>query len=296
MLVGAVDLPRAQHGLRPPADAADGSKDVIVPIALVELGTFENRQVLRILNDDLSFVEHVLAIGGHAVQDQRTGSSHGVNQVGGSIVVPERTRVLETRSCDYDFRFAPWSRNFFRGAYVNSFAWGREVNIKAPIMLSDGWCPDSFAVTIAADHAVAGVHVEAVDDVADDGPMDEVRRLKNGNARHEVKGGSYEIVIQAVANHVGIGIVGEEDGVAVDRLPSQRGRPVTTTPGRRAGFLGTWIVGDSGLGDGGWGLRWRSREGCREIEAKQELWQRSLGENSCFLSHRVAFTCAQFVF
>ena len=201
------------------------------------------------------------------MQNQRAGSSHGVNQVGGSIVIPERTWILETGSCNYDFRFAPWSRNFFRSAYVNSFAWGREVNIKAPIVLSDGWRPHSFAVTIAANHAVARVHVQAIDHVTDDGPMDKISRLKNGNAGHEMKGRSDEIVIQAVTDDVGIGIVGEEDGVAIDGLPSQRGRPVTTTPGSRARFLGAPIVGDPGLRSGAQGLRSSSREGRRQVEA-----------------------------
>ena len=69
-------------------------------------------------------------------------------------------------------------------------------------MLSDGWRPDSFAVTIAANHAVARVHVQAVDDVTNDGPMDKISRLKNGNAGHEVKGRSDEIGIQAVTDDV----------------------------------------------------------------------------------------------
>ena len=83
-------------------------------------------------------------------------------------------------------------------------------------MLPDGGRPHAFAVAIAAHHAVARVHGEAIDHVTDDCPMDEVGGLQNGNAGNEMEGGGDEIVVDAVADDVGVGVIGEENGVVVN--------------------------------------------------------------------------------
>ena len=46
LVVRAVDLARAQDRLRSHADAAEGRKDVVIAVALIELGAFEGGQVL----------------------------------------------------------------------------------------------------------------------------------------------------------------------------------------------------------------------------------------------------------
>src|SRR6202034_948996 len=95
VFVWTPDAVRPQYSLRSGAHTPERRKDVVVVSPFVELWAFEYRQVFRILHDHFAIIENMLAIGGHAMQDQRPRPDFGVDQIRLSIVVPERARVLE---------------------------------------------------------------------------------------------------------------------------------------------------------------------------------------------------------
>ena len=160
----------------------------------------------------------MFAVGRHAVQDERARAGDGMDQIGLAVVVPEWTGIFKAGLRDDDGGIAPRTGDAGRGRDEDALIRGGEVDVKKPVVLPDGGRPHAFAVAIAAHHAVARVHGEAIDDVTNDGPMDEIRGLQNGNPGNEMEGGGDEIVVSAVADHIGIGVVGEENGVVVDAL------------------------------------------------------------------------------
>src|SRR5580692_492907 len=121
------------------------------------------------------------------MQDERPGAGLRMHQVCLSIVVPERTRVFQSRPCNHLCWSAPWSAHLRRGADKDSFGRRGEVNVEQTVMFTNGRRPDAFAVAIATYHAVARIHLHALHDVPDDRPMNKVARLQDRNAGDKMK-------------------------------------------------------------------------------------------------------------
>src|SRR6185437_3176500 len=148
-VIGSLDVPRAQHCLGSLLDSAEGREDVVIPVALVELGAFEGGQVYGVVHDDLARIQHALAIGTHLMQDQRPGAHPGVNQPGAAVLVPEGTGILQARLPDHLDGRIPGAGRLRRRGHENTLGRCYEVDVQAAGVSPDGRSPDTARVAIA---------------------------------------------------------------------------------------------------------------------------------------------------
>lgn len=174
IIVGTVDGFRAEGDLTASTHAANGSKNVVVTLALIEFGAFEGREIIFITDDDGSGIEDGFAVGAHLVEDERARPGYGVNEVRGSIVIPKGAGVFEPSLGDDGNDRVPRAFGFCGGGHEDAFLGGGEIDVKATIMIADGGGPCSFSIAIAILEIVLGTDIEAGKDVTDDGPIDEV--------------------------------------------------------------------------------------------------------------------------
>jgi hypothetical protein len=80
---------------------------------------------------------------------------------------------------------------------------------------SDRRRPGSLRVAVTALHVVSSVDVESRKYVSYDVPVHQVMRFKHGNAGHEVEARSYQVITLPNPNYIWIGVVREENGIAV---------------------------------------------------------------------------------
>ena len=71
--------------------------------------------MLGILHDDFSLIEHMFAVGRHAVQDERARAGDGMDQIGVAVVVPEWTGIFKAGLRDDDGGIAPRTGDAGRG-------------------------------------------------------------------------------------------------------------------------------------------------------------------------------------
>jgi hypothetical protein len=93
-------------------------------------------------------------------------------------------------------------------------------------MPADRRRPDASAVSVPSNHAVARIHLHALDDMSRDRPMNKIGRSKDGNARDKMKCRSNEVIVRAIANNIRIGVVREKNRISISP-------PRNRHPGRR---------------------------------------------------------------
>ena len=90
LLVGTINVTRAEHRLPSLCDPSFGDADVIVAVAFEHLGTLCHRSGV----DGVAIIQQGGAIAAHAVEDDGAGTVEAMCQVGIAIVVPQGTGVF----------------------------------------------------------------------------------------------------------------------------------------------------------------------------------------------------------
>ncbi len=218
LLVGAVDVARAEGHLPAGGHAAARREEVIPAVELVDLGALEARMVRRI-NHDAAFAEDARPVGRHGTDVQfvpyaRAGFGIGVHQIGLAVVVPERAGVDPAPGFLHEVRFAPLAGGILRRGQVNALVGHGEEDPEFAGVKPDRRRP----------HAAARLHLpiprmrHIFDGVIDDRPVDQVARVEDWQPGRAVEAGGGQIEIVAVPDDIRIGIIGVQDGVAVSAV------------------------------------------------------------------------------
>src|ERR1019366_8623466 len=148
-----------------------------------------------------------------------------MHQVSVAIIVPKRAWILEPCLRNYRDGLRPGPGDSGRRTHEDAFIRRWKIHVKPSIVLPDRRRPYSSGVAIPSHHVVLWAEIDLRQYVPDDRPMHQVLRLENRNTRHEFESRGDKIEVRSVANHIRIGIVGEEHGVLIaagSRLPGSR--------------------------------------------------------------------------
>ena len=258
MLVGAVEMFRAEDRLVAGRDTAGGREDIIVAVALVEFRAFERAPAGDFVgvDDDLARVQGLAAVGAEPAQrqevgDARTALGPAVNEIELAVVVPEGAGIDQAPAGKDEFGRRPGAGGIGGGGEIDAEV---GVRIRDPVfagVIPQGRRPDTLAVPRPGkmiDGRLLG------EDVVDDGPVDEICGVQDRQAGSGEETRRDQIEIVPDADRIGIRVVGEQHGVFI-RAVAKIGNP--RRGGRRS---------DSGMA-GEHGAEGRSHGGEKE-EAK----------------------------
>ena len=212
---------RAQHGLAARLDPALGERDVVLAAPLEEL-----RALGHLAAVDLdAVVEEAPAVRAHLVEDQGSRAEDAVDEVRAAVVVPEGRGVLPAADRLHRHRLRPGPARARRVPHEEAVVRRADEDVELAVVVPQRGRPRPLGVAVHL--VVLRVHVEPREDLADDLPVDEVARVQHLHADEvEVRGDEVEVV--ADADHVGVGVVGLQDGVAVAAValvaPGEHGR------------------------------------------------------------------------
>ena len=236
-LIGAANIARAQRDLRAFLDTAIGCQDIVVAVAFVDFGAFQDRQSLLVLDDHRTGIKHALAIRAHAMEDQWPGAMPGMDQPSLAIIVPEGAGVFQHRLVDHLHRRAPRTFRLAGSRHEDALVRRRPIDIEQSGMMADRWGPDPASIAGAADrlgngigqavgagHVIFGREWQARQDMAKDRPVDQVAGMEDRDARREMEARGYHIIILPDADDIRVGIIRIENGVAVHRSGGSRPR------------------------------------------------------------------------
>ena len=233
-LVGAVDVFRPQRQLPAARHAAGGGEDVVVAVALVELGALDGG-VLRVpVEHQRTIVQQAGSIRIHAAYQQRashgrTAGGEGVHEVGLAVVVPERTGIDPALSAFDQQRRAPGTGGGFGLHHVDAEIGIGIEDVDFAVVAADGGRPGAVAVSrpvVDVERRLGG------EGVSDQFPVHQVFGMEDRQARHGVEAGRGEVVVLADAEHVGVGVIGVQDGIAIGAV-AVVGHPHLGAVGRR---------------------------------------------------------------
>jgi len=223
VLVGAVDVPRAQDGLPAGGHAPRRGEDGVEAIALVKLGPFDGGMLLGAVKHDPSSVQQRAAIGAHPadlqpVLDPRAAPGERVDQVGLPVIIPKRAGIDPAPGCLHLVQGRPRSQGIGGRAHEDAFVGRAEEHPEPAVMVADAGGPRSAPVS----RGVVGGEGQPVEDVGHDAPIDQVSGVQHRQAGEAVEAGRDHIEVVPMAGHIGIGVVGKEDGVAIRAIAAIR--------------------------------------------------------------------------
>lgn len=197
-----------------------GGEDPEPAVVLVEFGALQGEpagDAVRV-DDHLAVVEEgrgvgVHAVAGEAVLDARAGPGPGVDEVGlVVVVVPQRARVDEALALLEEVRAGP------RAAYLGGVDLEDALVGVAPedpeafVVVPQRRCPDTAVVARGPE---LPCRFQALEGVADQGPVDQVAGVQQRQAGDAAEAGRGEVEVVADADDVRVGPVGVQDGVRV---------------------------------------------------------------------------------
>ena len=216
VLVLAVNPPTAQHRLPARRHAARGSKDVVPAIPLVDLRAFNRRVICRAVEQEFVLADGVRAVRAHredtdSALEPDAAVRVGVDDVRPTVVVPERAGVNQPFARPHELRRVPLPAGIRRAHHVDALVRHPVIDVEKTIVPADGGRPHAARV--------AGDFVARFGDVGQrvvhQPPVDQLRRGQNRQPRHIVERGCRHVVGVAEANHVGVGVVAAQHGIAV---------------------------------------------------------------------------------
>ncbi|MNC30258.1 hypothetical protein D3C75_785380 [compost metagenome] len=233
ILIGAVYGLGAKNGLPAGGHAACRSEDIIVAIALVHLGAFHGRMVDFPVEDHFSVIQQRSAVRHHAahlqpVFDAAAASGEGMDQVGFSVIIPERARIDPALNLLDHMKWGPRSCRIDGSSHIDAFIRGTEVNPELAVMMTDGRRPNAVAVT----HTTVVAAGHTVHRMSDNGPVDQILGMKNRQSRRADEAGGCHIEIVAYAYNVRIGIIRIQNRILETSVSQIR------LPHRSKGLLG----------------------------------------------------------
>ena len=132
-------------------------------------------------------------------------------QIGMTIVIPERTRILPLGNLLQTMQRTPWTVGIFSCRHKQSFVGGTEIDIETSIVMANSRCPRSTAIVAIG---IPTRIVEVVIDLTHQLPVDQVRRFQHLHSQvMEVAG--HHIIFVPHAVHVWITVVGIQHRVLV---------------------------------------------------------------------------------
>ena len=235
-LVGPPRRLGAQDDLPAGLDAAGGSEDVVITVALIELGTLDRGMIAVAVEDHDVLADETLAVGRHLADAQhalepgaRTGPA--VDEVGLAVVVPQGAGIDDAQDLFDEVRLRPLAARVLRLGHVDPDIGIAPIDVVPAVVVTDSRGPDALAVLRPIEVIVRRLRSE---DGVDDLPVDQIGRVENLQTRHAVERRSGHPEVVAHARDVGVGIIGIEHGVLI--LPvAQIGRPDRLRRKRRRG-------------------------------------------------------------
>ena len=216
-LVGAVGRAAAHCQLPSLRHAACGTHDPIPALALVEFWALGRVVFLPAVEGDAGFSYGPCAVGGefahgeHGVESG-SGGRPGVHQIAASVLVPQGAWVYHAAAAHHAERLAPGA--FGPGAFDHHDASVgiTPVDIEATLVMAYGGCPHAFAVLHGGEDLAGQLFLQRM---TGDAPVDQVVGVEHGQSGDAVEGGGREVVVVAHSAHVGVAVVGVDDGVHV---------------------------------------------------------------------------------
>ena len=137
------------------------------------------------------------------MDDDWTRSMKTMAQVGLTIVIPERTRILPSCDMFHRMKWCPGAMRVFGGTHKKSLIGGAKIHIEQSVVITHGRCPRATGIMLVA---VPSRFVEMAVYLTDIVPVNHIFGFQHLHA-HKVEIGSHHIVFLAVTDHVGIGVV-----------------------------------------------------------------------------------------
>ena len=137
-----------------------------------------------------------------------------MNEVGVAVIVPEGAGVDPALGVLDAGKGGPGAGGVLGGGHEDAEIGVAEVDVKPAVVEADGRRPHAGTVGGGVEVGVEGRGV-AREGVGDDRPMHEIAGVQDGQAGEAGEGRSGHIEVIAGPAHIGVGIVGEDDGVFV---------------------------------------------------------------------------------
>ncbi len=151
-------------------------------------------------------IKQLASVRRHAVYNDGARAVTAAHQVGLSVLIPERTRILPLLHGFHEVKRFPRACGIGGRGHEQSFIGSAEIHIETSVMIAQRGSPR--ATCVVTECVPSGI-VETVVYVAYDAPVEQVGRFQNRHT-HEMEVGTYHIVAVADTYYVGIGVVGVE--------------------------------------------------------------------------------------
>ncbi len=135
----------------------------------------------------------------------------GMDEIGVAIIIPEGAGVDPAGGLGDAVERFPRAGGVFGFGHEDAAVRVAEENVELAIVKADGRRPDAAAV----DGVFHEVAVVVLDGVADEGPVDEVFGVEDGQAGETGEAAGGEVIVVADAADIRIGVVGEDNGIGV---------------------------------------------------------------------------------
>ena len=168
LFVGAIDVARTEHRLPSTLHTTFGDREVVVPVALVNLRPFGHRARIN----RASFVEQAFAIGRHLVDDDRASPMFAPSEVSLSVLVPERAGVFPLLHLLHEVKGCPRATRVSSLCHEEPFVRGTEEDPELSVVMSDSRCPRASCIAFVR---VPLGEIEAVIELGNQSPVHQIR-------------------------------------------------------------------------------------------------------------------------
>ena len=226
LLVGTKGTATAEFYLPAVLHATGGAEDVVVAVALVELGALDGGLVLVSVIYDTRGSDHLGAVGRHGCNKEdrfhagtRTGTT--MRKVGLAVLVPKGAAVNHSLALLHPDDGLPRACGVLCLGHEEALVGVTAIDVEPTVVITNGRCPYVVAVL----YLLAPVEVGAFEfrengivvgqGMSDDLPVHQVGAMEDLQAREagERRGG--HVVVVAHTADVGVGIVGIDHRILV---------------------------------------------------------------------------------
>ena len=217
-LEGAVGIVGTLYHLPACGHTSGGVEKVVLAVVLMNLGSLACGVVDVSVEDDAALCSGHQCLGvefahGEDALQSCSAACIGVVEVDFTVVVPQGAGVDEAFGGFYQLGGCPCASGVFGRDHVGTLVGVSPEDVEGAVVMPYGGCPHTVAMFRTFGSLHGGQRV--CHGVAYDSPVHEVLRVEDGQTGQAVEAGCRHVVVVAHAAHVGVAVVGAQDGIVV---------------------------------------------------------------------------------
>ena len=169
--------------------------DPIPAIALIELRSLTSTILCTItIKDNDRLPDGSCSVSRQLPYSQHTGKlgpriGPAIHEIAPPVIIPKRCRIDIPLSPDDTNRILPFTGRVFGLYHIHAIVRIAPIDIVLTIVVSDRWCPDAVTMLRRTEMRLqcSIASIERLQRIADNLPIHQVGRMKNGQARHTIK-------------------------------------------------------------------------------------------------------------